>query len=67
MRDHKEIDTPSSLHVVIIDDHVMFAEGVAASLRATGEVSVDAIAPTAEAGEAGWPADSTNATPKPDS
>lgn len=52
MRDHKEIDTPSSLHVVIIDDHVMFAEGVAASLRATGEVSVDAIAPTAEAGEA---------------
>ena len=51
MRDHGVIDSPAPLRVVIIDDHVMFAEGVAASLRATGEVDVAAIAPTADAGE----------------
>lgn len=52
MWEHGHIDAPPPLSVVIIDDHVMFAEGVAASLRATGEVDVAAIAPTAEAGEA---------------
>lgn len=52
MRDHERIEPHPSLRVVIIDDHVMFAEGVAASLRATGEVDVAAIAPTADEGEA---------------
>lgn len=52
MRDHGVIEPHPSLRVVIIDDHVMFAEGVAASLRATGEVDVAAIAPTADEGEA---------------
>lgn len=52
MRDHGGIESPKPLRVVLIDDHVMFAEGVAASLRATGEVEVAAITPTAEDGEA---------------
>jgi len=52
LRDHGAIDGADPLSVVIIDDHVMFAEGVAASLRATGDVDVAAIAATAEHGDA---------------
>ena len=52
VRDHGVIETTLPLTVVIIDDHVMFAEGVAAALRATGEVEVAAVAATAEDGDA---------------
>ena len=45
------MEVPAPLRVVIVDDHVMFAECVASSMGATGEIDVAAIVGSAEAGE----------------
>ncbi|MEZ5295420.1 MAG: response regulator transcription factor [Ilumatobacteraceae bacterium] len=51
MRDHRSISTSTPPRVVIVDDHAMFAEGVASSLRSSGLVDVLEIAASAAAGE----------------